>query len=214
MSSLARTEIDGVIRHTLEDRNIVFSRVGDSGYDLTLENTKHLASAVRLLVADKSLLVEAFFVRRPDDNAAELYRFLLERNGRMYGVHFAIDAKGDVYLIGRLPLMAVTPDEIARLLGCVVAYADESFEAAQQLGLAGSVRREWDWPGWQGHGSSQPSNGSGASKGAAPASPQSPPVTAQVAVLPPAHDEHRMIDLTEASQSSMTGSGRHRRRAR
>jgi len=214
MSWLARTEIDGVIRHTLEDRNIVFSRVGDSGYDLRLENTKHLASAVRLLVGDTSLLVEAFFVRRPDDNAAEFYRFLLERNGRMYGVHFAIDAKGDVYLIGRLPLMAVTPGEIARLLGCVVAYADDSFEAAHQLGLAGSVRREWDWPGWHGQGSSQPSNGSGASNGAAPASPQSQPVTAQVAVLPPAHDEQRMIDLTEASQSSMTGSGRHRRSAR
>lgn len=214
MSWLARTEIDGVIRHTLEDRNIVFSRVGDSGYDIRLENTKHLASAVRLLVGDKSLLVEAFFVRRPDDNAAEFYRFLLERNGRMYGVHFAIDAKGDVYLIGRLPLIAVTPDEIARLLGCVVAYADDSFEAAQQLGLADGVRREWDWPGWQGLGSSQPSNGTGASNGAAPADTQRSPVAAQVAVLPPAHDEHHVIDLTEPSPSSMTGSGRHRRGAR
>src|SRR5450432_3890620 len=143
MSWLARTEIDGVIRHTLEDRNIVFSRVGDSGYDLRLENTKHLASAVRLLVGDTSLLVEAFFVRRPDDNAAEFYRFLLERNGRMYGVHFAIDAKGDVYLIGRLPLLAVTPDEIDRLLGCVLTYADETFDAALEIGFAES--REWDW---------------------------------------------------------------------
>lgn len=213
MSWLARTEIDGVIRHTLEDRNIVFSRVGDSGYDLRLENTKHLASAVRLLVGDKSLLVEAFFVPRPDDNAAEFYRFLLERNGRMYGVHFAIDAKGDVYLIGRLPLIAVTPDEIARLLGCVVAYADDAFEAAQRLGLADGIRREWDWRGWQGQGSPQPSNGNGTSNGAAPADTPLPPVATQVAVLPPAHEEHRLIDLTTSSPS-MTGSGRHRRSAR
>jgi|GEM_PF-215649 len=213
MSWVARTEIDGAIRHTLEDRNIVFSLVGDSGYDLRLENTKHLASAVRLLVGDKSLLVEAFFVPRPDDNAAEFYRFLLERNGRMYGVHFAIDAKGDVYLIGRLPLIAVTPDEIARLLGCVVAYADDAFEAAQRLGLADGIRREWDWRGWQGQGSPQPSNGNGTSNGAAPADTPLPPVATQVAVLPPAHEEHRLIDLTTSSPS-MTGSGRHRRGAR
>ncbi len=213
MSWLVRTEIDGVIRHTLEDRNIVFSLVGDSGYDLRLENTKHLASAVRLLVGDKSLLVEAFFVPRPDDNAAEFDRFLLERNGRMYGVHFAIDAKGDVYLIGRLPLIAVTPDEIARLLGCVVAYADDAFEAAQRLGLADGIRREWDWRGWQGQGSPQPSNGNGTSNGAAPADTPLPPVATQVAVLPPAHAEHRLIDLTTSSPS-MTGSGRHRRSAR
>jgi len=116
MSSLARTEIDGVIRRTLEDRNIVFSRVGDSGYDLTLENTKHLASAVRLLVGDKSLLVEAFFVRRPDDNAAEFYRFLLERNGRMYAVDFSLDPVGDVYLTGKLPLSSVGEQDIDRLL--------------------------------------------------------------------------------------------------
>ena len=32
-----------------------------------------------------------------------LLRFPLERNGRMYGVHFAVDSNGDVYLVGRLP---------------------------------------------------------------------------------------------------------------
>jgi hypothetical protein len=197
MSWLARTEIDGVIRHTLEDRNIFFTRVGESGYDIRLENTKHLAAPVRLLVGNQSLLVEAFFVRRPDDKAEEFYRFLLERNGRMYGVHFAIDAKGDVYLIGRLPLVAVTPDEIGRLLGCVVAYADDAYEAAQQLGLADSIRREWDWRGWRGPGASQPTNGN----------------DNRAARAPVAHEEHRVIDLTKPSPS-MSGAGRHRRGAR
>ena len=198
MSWLARTEIDGVIRHTLEDRNIAFARVGNSGYDIRLENTKHLASAVRLLVGDQSLLVEAFFVRRPEENAEQFYRFLLERNGRMYGVHFAIDAKGDVYLIGRLPLIAVTPDEIGRLLGCVVAYADDSYEAAQKLGLAGGIRREWDWRGWQERVGSERT----------PASAPTPGV-----VAPAAQQEHRVIDLTTTG-ASMAARGRHRRSGR
>ena len=57
-----------------------------------------------LIAGTHSLHVEAFFCRQPDENHAEFYRFLLERGGRMYGVHFALDPAGDVYLVGRLPL--------------------------------------------------------------------------------------------------------------
>jgi hypothetical protein len=143
VSWLARTEIDGVIRATLEERGISFDEVGESAFVVRLMGTRRPAMAVRLVVGDQSLLVESFFVRRPDENAAEFYRFLLERNGRMYGVHFAIDSKGDVYLIGRLPLLAVTPNEIDRLLGCVLTYADEAVGAALEIGFGESVRRDW-----------------------------------------------------------------------
>jgi hypothetical protein len=145
MSWLARTEIAEVIRATLDDREVTYDEVGDNAYVVRLVGTHRLLTAVRLVIGDQSLLVEAFFVRQPDENAAAFYQFLLERNGRMYGVHFAIDARGDVYLIGRLPLLAVTPDEIDRLLGCVLTYADEAFDAALEIGFADSIRREWQW---------------------------------------------------------------------
>jgi hypothetical protein len=145
VSWLARAEIDAVIRATLEEREIAFDQVGDSAFVVRLLGIHRLVTATRLVVGDQSLLIEAFFVRRPDENAQEFYRFLLERNGHMYGVHFAIDSKGDVYLMGRLPLLAVTPDEIDRLLGCVLTYADETFDAALEIGFADSIRREWEW---------------------------------------------------------------------
>jgi hypothetical protein len=63
----------------------------------------------------------------------------------MYGVAFALDAVGDIYLDGRLPLSAVTPDELDRLLGSVLSYADESFNAILELGFASSIRKEWEW---------------------------------------------------------------------
>jgi Putative bacterial sensory transduction regulator len=145
VSWLARAEIDGVIRATLDERQISYDEVGDSAFVVRLVGTHRLVTAVRLVVGDQSLLVEAFFVRRPDENAENFHRFLLERNGRMYGVHFAIDGRGDVYLIGRLPLLAVTPDEIDRLLGCVLTYADETFDIALEIGFGDSIRREWQW---------------------------------------------------------------------
>ena len=63
----------------------------------------------------------------------------------MYGVHFTLDPVGDVYLTGRLPLSAVTTDDIDRLLGCVLSYSDDNFDTALELGFGSAIRREWAW---------------------------------------------------------------------
>jgi putative sensory transduction regulator len=114
-------------------------------YLVRLEGERKLATMTWLIVGVHSLHVEAFFCRQPDENHARFYRFLLERNGRMYGVHFAVDPQGDVYLAGRLPLGSATADEIDRLLGCVLTYSDENFNAALAIGFASSIRKEWAW---------------------------------------------------------------------
>ena len=89
--------------------------------------------------------MHAFVCRKPDENHERVYRWLLERNLKMYGVAFAVDRLGDIYLDGRLPLAAVTPDELDRLLGSVLTYADESFNTILELGFATSIRKEWEW---------------------------------------------------------------------
>jgi hypothetical protein len=104
-----------------------------------------LATMTWLIAGAHSLHVEAFFCRQPDENHAAFYRFLLERSGRMYGVHFALDPAGDVYLAGRLPLAAISPEEIDRLLGCVLSYSDDNFDQALMLGFASSIRKEYAW---------------------------------------------------------------------
>lgn len=114
-------------------------------YLVRLTGTNKIATHTWLIAREHSLHVEAFFCRQPDENHAAFYRFLLERNGRLFGVHFALDATGDVYLTGRLPLSAITEDEIDRLLGSVLTYSDETFNQALKLGFGSAIRREWDW---------------------------------------------------------------------
>jgi len=114
-------------------------------YLVRLPGQHKLATMAWLITGAHSLHVEAFFCRQPDENHAEFYRFLLERNARMYGVHFALDPTGDVYLVGRLPLEAISPDEIDRLLGCVLSYSDETFDQALMLGFASAIRKEYAW---------------------------------------------------------------------
>ncbi len=139
-------ELAAVIRDTLNDRGIEFTEPDpDRSFLAKLEGTHRLATLTWLVIGDHSLHVEAFFVRQPDENHGEFYRWLMQRNGRIYGVAFSADHHGDVYLSGRLSLAAISPDEIDHILGSVLAAADENFDSALELGFRTAIEKEWDW---------------------------------------------------------------------
>ena len=135
----------GVLGAVLDDLGLSYERPSPGAFLVRLEGEHKLVTMTWLVAGDHSLQIEAFFCRQPDENHASFYRFLLERSARMYGVHFALDHIGDVYLTGRLPLEAINEAEIARLLGCVLSYSDEAFNEALILGFASAIRREWAW---------------------------------------------------------------------
>ena len=134
-----------VIREHLAACEIDYDEVEDGVFSFSLPGERKLQTAVRLDVGPHALGVHAFVCRRPDENHERVYRWLLERNLRLYGVAFAVDHLGDIYLDGRLPLAAITPEELDRLLGSVLTYADESFNTILELGFASSIRKEWEW---------------------------------------------------------------------
>jgi hypothetical protein len=138
-------EASAAIEAALAELGLSHESPQPGAYLVRLEGQHKLATMTWLIAGTHSLHVEAFFCRQPDENHAAFYRFLLERSGRMYGVHFALDPAGDVYLVGRLPLASVTTDEVDRLLGCVLSYSDDNFDQALRLGFASSIRREWAW---------------------------------------------------------------------
>ncbi len=143
--SAAAARVPGVIEEALEESGVAFEHPRPEAFLVRLEGQHKLATMTWLIVEDHALHVEAFFCRQPDENHAAFYRFLLTRNGGTYGVHFALDPVGDVYLVGRVALESVSGPEIDRLLGCVLTYSDENFDRALELGFASSIRREWDW---------------------------------------------------------------------
>jgi hypothetical protein len=145
MTTPSRAELDETIRTALSDAELEYERTAEGSYLVTLPGTHKLATMCWLVVGQHALLVEAFVMRQPDENRQQLYDFLLRKNARMYGVAFSIDAVGDVYLVGRVALHAVTAEEVDRLLGSVLTYADENFDAMLEIGFAGSIRREWEW---------------------------------------------------------------------
>nr|WP_179519405.1 YbjN domain-containing protein [Nocardioides perillae] len=134
-----------VVRAHLVESGVEFEERTPGVFSCTLPGEKKLQTPVRLDVGPHALGVHAFVCRRPDENEAGVHRWLLQRNLRMYAVAFAVDRLGDVYLDARLPLAAVEPVELDRLLGSVLTYADESFNTLLELGFATSIRKEWEW---------------------------------------------------------------------
>ena len=136
-----------VIEQWLESNGIDADRADGShpSWSFALPGEKKLQTPVRLDLGPHALGVHAFVCRRPDENFEAVYRWLLEKNMRMYAVAFGLDHLGDIYLDARLPLATVTLEELDNLLGSVLAYADESFNTILELGFASSIRKEWEW---------------------------------------------------------------------
>ena len=133
------------IVEALEVADLTYTRFGDDVFEVELPGVRKLKTTCRLEVGKHALSIHAFVARNPDENHQAVYRWMLEKNLKMYAVAFAVDHAGDIYLDGRLPLEAVTVEEMDRLLGSVLQYADESFNVLLDLGFASSIRKEWEW---------------------------------------------------------------------
>ncbi|GAB7182335.1 YbjN domain-containing protein [Kitasatospora sp. Ki12] len=147
MAIRTKDEALTLLRTALDDAGVAWEPAATDPHTLvaTLPGTRKLSTTCALRVGDHTLSVNAFVIRRPDENHEAVYRWLLERNTRLYGVAYAVDALGDVYLAGRLPLEALGPEVVDRLLGTVLESADTPFNTLLELGFASAIRREWEW---------------------------------------------------------------------
>ncbi|GAC68031.1 YbjN domain-containing protein [Gordonia soli] len=147
---MSRTATVELLETTLTEREIEFSRKDSGGSEadhliLELPGERKLKTTVLLTVGQHGVRVEAFVCRRPDENHEGVYRFLLKRNRRLYGVAYTIDNTGDIYLVGRIAGDVLTAEEIDRILGQVLEAADGDFNTLLEIGFYTSIRREWAW---------------------------------------------------------------------
>lgn len=134
-----------VIRAALDEGEIDWHETTEGTFDVVLPGERKLKTPCRLEVGRHALAVHAFVCRRPDENHAGVYRWLLERNMRMFAMAFAVDPLGDIFIEARLPLTVVAADEVDRVLGSLLTYADESFNTILELGFSTAIRKEWEW---------------------------------------------------------------------
>ncbi|MEU7566690.1 YbjN domain-containing protein [Streptomyces fradiae] len=134
-----------IIESALRDADLAWESPEPGSYVVTLPGTKKLSTTLSLRLGNHSLSLNAFVIRHPEENEAAVHRWLLERNLKLYGVGYAVDPLGDIYLTGKLPLSAVTADELDRLMGSVLDAADGAFNTLLEMGFASAIRREYEW---------------------------------------------------------------------
>ncbi|MGW0766857.1 YbjN domain-containing protein [Streptomyces sp. NPDC002676] len=134
-----------ILEGVFKDAELEWESPEPGNYVVKLPGTRKLSTTVSFLVGRHSLSVNAFVVRHPDENEAGVHRWLLERNLKLFGVSYAVDRLGDIYVTARLPLVSVTPDDIDRLLGQILDAADGAFNTLLELGFASSIRKEYAW---------------------------------------------------------------------
>lgn len=137
--------IDSFLRARSDDGSLTVLGSGGGAWDVLLPSDWKESVAVSLHLGDWTLRAEAFFMRGPDENRAEAYHLLLQRNRRSGMWRFAANEAGDVSLQATLPRPAVTPDELDRLLGELVTLTDETYvpylKTAFATALEEQVRR-------------------------------------------------------------------------
>lgn len=134
-----------VIRTALGAAEVSFEEPAGGTFVVTLPGERKLTTTVSLVVGDHSVSVNAFVARHPDEHFADVFRWLLERNMRMFGIAYALDHLGDIYLVGRLPLDEVTPEAVDRVLGSVLQHADGDFNTILEKGFGSAIEAEWRW---------------------------------------------------------------------
>lgn len=142
--------VQQVIEDTCNENGLVYTRHegahgGLPGLIVELPGERRLKTNTILSIGEHSVRVEAFVCRKPDENHERVYRFLLKRNRRLYGVAYTLDNIGDIYLVGRMALDSITPDEIDRVLGQVLEAVDNDFNTLLELGFRSSIQKEWEW---------------------------------------------------------------------
>ena len=142
---MATDDLDTRVEAALRELEVDYQRREPGQFLVTLPGTNRLSTQCWLLLRDHTLFGQAFVCRRPDENNEGVYRFMLQRNARLYGVHYALDRIGDIHLIGRIGLHAVDVEELDRVLGQVLEAADGDFNTLLELGFATSIRREYAW---------------------------------------------------------------------
>jgi hypothetical protein len=129
----------------LRDHELSYEPINDTSLAVVVPGEKKVTTTASFAFGDSTVTVNAFVIRHPDENDLAVYRWLLERNRRMYGLAYSIDHHGDIYLTGRFPLNSLDEDELDRIFGAISEYSDGAFNSLLELGFASAIRREWQW---------------------------------------------------------------------
>jgi hypothetical protein len=141
-----RTRIDAWLEEMAADNPVIASidrgtsddsALGEPRWYVRMIGDEKDFITVWVTLGQRTVRYETYVMPAPEENVAEVMDLLLRRNDTLVGAHFSIGDESAVYLRGELPDVAVTSDELDRVLGTLYAAVEANFRSLLRLGFAG-----------------------------------------------------------------------------
>jgi Putative bacterial sensory transduction regulator len=126
--------VDAYLQGQAKEENLTIIGKAEGVWDVMVPSYWKESIAVSIRLGDWNLQAEAFFMRAPEDNRADAYHLLLQRNARSGPWRFCTNEEGDVLLSALVPNAAVNEEELDRLFGTLVVLTDETYVPYMKLG--------------------------------------------------------------------------------
>jgi hypothetical protein len=93
-------------------------------------------TTVWLTLGQRTLRYETYVMPAPEENRPAVMESLLRRNVQLVGADFSIGAEDAIYLRGEIPDIAVSADELDRVLGTLYTTVESTFQPLLRLAFA------------------------------------------------------------------------------
>src|SRR5487761_2551576 len=97
--------------------------------------------AIWLTLRQRTVRVETELCPAPEENLADLFRYLLVKNADLAPLHLAIGPEAGIYLVGQVPVGEVDVERFDELVGACLKTVDELYPTAMSIGLPAWYRR-------------------------------------------------------------------------
>lgn len=111
------------------DGDVVWAGDHEGRRGVRMRQTVRDFTTVWFTTGERTVAIEAYVLPAPPHRREEVYRQVLARNAGTRRVHFALDADGDLVLVGRIPVNEASELELELALGEVYALVEVSFRA-------------------------------------------------------------------------------------
>jgi hypothetical protein len=130
---LLRTVTEAWVRD--EESDVVWAGEFEGRWGLRMAQSARDFTTVWFDVGGITVHFEAYLVPAPAQNREAVYRYCLARNRTSWPATITADARGELYVAGRIPLDVLTPETVDAAVGAVHTVVDTSFPTLVRLGF-------------------------------------------------------------------------------
>lgn len=136
-------ELDGRLLSLLTELGVPFERVEAGAYAVELHGTRRPRTWLWLIAGEQAVQLEAFVMHMISGaDVGRVSAHLLRRNLGLRTVHYATDDVGDLFLVGSLPLEALSERGVDGVLGEVLSLLETDGPKLQQLAYGAALDRD------------------------------------------------------------------------